>query len=123
MKLLAALSGLMLLAFGAAGFVFWRSAAVPCVDQVVAVVPSADAEVEASVIVHRCSDSESTRVQLAIRGKERTQTDVYAAAGPAQPRIRWQGARVLVIESPHSAQVQLSEAAWRDVSVRVLRSR
>ena len=123
MKLLAALSGLMLLVFGAAGFVFWRSAAVPCEDQVVLSLPSADGEREALVVQHRCGDADSTRVQLGIAGKARTRTDVYSAAGLRPPTVHWKGARALVVEPPPAAQLQLSEDAWRDVSVQVLQPR
>ena len=118
MKLVLALSGLML-AIGGVGFYIWRSAPEPqpCALKLLHVAFSRDGKSMAEAFEMRCETSLTTHVTLRrATAPEPARSDVFVANGPVPVALSWESS-ALQIETHARALAQ--ESSWRGVKVRI----
>ncbi|MGZ6123338.1 MAG: hypothetical protein ACXWLR_00155 [Myxococcales bacterium] len=124
MKLLLALFALML-GIGLASLWLWRRAPVPvpCASREIAHSRSPDDRAQADVFEMRCGESTATHVALRLAGApEQSRGDVFIAKGTVPVHLVWNGSAELAVDSP-ATRVFVVETRWRNVTIRIRRSR
>ena len=116
----------LMLAIGLATLWIWRlsPAQAPCEAKDILQARSPDGRLQADVFEVRCGDSLTTHVALRPAAAPlEARGDVFIGAGTVPVRAEWNGARELAVEAPGAARVLAEETRWRDVQVRLRRSR
>jgi len=124
LKLVLLLFALML-AIGVATLWIWRSSPeeAPCDTKELAQERSPDGRVQADVFEVHCGAAITTHVALRNAGAPvAARSDVLVAMDAVRLGVIWSGERQISVESG-TARVLAQETRWRDVQVKIGRSR
>jgi hypothetical protein len=95
----------------------------PCDAREITRVSSPDGSMQADMFELVCGESVTTHVALhPASSSSSARSDVFIAAGRVPVRISWPDPRELTVESD-APRILVMETRWRDVSVRIRRTR